>query len=405
MARANAAYYATHDPFADFTTAPEISQVFGEILGLWAAVMWDHIGRPNPVLLVEAGPGRGTLMADALRAIKEVAPAFGSALRLHLIETSPRLRALQAARLPAAVWHDALDTLPNAPLLLLANEFLDALPVRQFVRRGDVWLERFVEDGRFVEVAAEIPPWSDRDLHPPASSFLPSWPCPPSRSDLHPPLWPFPPSWSGVSRPPTTFRGLQAKSWVVGIRPTMTTDAGPTPNTTPTSTTTDTPTTTPAPNPHTILELGEPAHAFLRTLATRVTNHPGAALFLDYGPEHSAPGDSLQALRNGQPADPLADPGTADLTAHVDFAALAATARTAGTATHGPLPQGLFLTRLGLFQRTDRLARTQPPPQALALIEAARRLAEPDRMGRLFKALAVCHPGCPTPPGFEADSQ
>jgi SAM-dependent MidA family methyltransferase len=138
-------------------------------------------------------------------------------------------------------------------------------------------------------------------------------------------------------------------------------------------------------------------------LATRLTAHPGAALILDYGPEHSAKGDSLQALRDGCPTDPLAEPGTADLTAHVDFAAVAAAAREAGAATHGPLPQGIFLARLGLFQRTGRLARTQPPARASALIEAARRLAEPDRMGRLFKALAVCHPGCPTPPGFEAD--
>ena len=190
MARANAAYYATHDPFADFTTAPEISQVFGEILGLWAAVMWDHIGWPDPVLLVEAGPGRGTLMVDALRAIKEVAPAFRSALQLHLIETSSRLRASQAARLPGAVWHDGLGTLPDAPMLLLANEFLDALPIRQFVRRGEVWMERFVEDGRFVEAPTDAAP-----------------PLPLSR----------PPSWSGVARPPTT--SAQGRGWSGHARP------------------------------------------------------------------------------------------------------------------------------------------------------------------------------------------
>ena len=152
MARANAAYYATHDPFADFTTSPEISQVFGEILGLWAAVIWDLVGRPDPVLLVEAGPGRGTSMADALRAIARVAPAFRSALRVHLVETSPRLRAIQAERLPDAVWHDGLDTLPHAPMLLLANEFLDALPIRQFVRRvGDHPHDRGVDFGRRLE--------------------------------------------------------------------------------------------------------------------------------------------------------------------------------------------------------------------------------------------------------------
>jgi SAM-dependent MidA family methyltransferase len=148
MARANAAYYGTHDPFADFTTAPEISQVFGELLGLWAAVAWGIVGRPRRVLLVEAGPGRGTLMADALRAVGRAAPQFRAALSVHLIETSPRLRALQAERVPGAVWHDGLATLPEGPLLVLANEFLDALPIRQFVRRGSRWTERYVMGNR-----------------------------------------------------------------------------------------------------------------------------------------------------------------------------------------------------------------------------------------------------------------
>jgi len=163
MARANAAYYATHDPFRDFTTAPEITQVFGEILGLWAAVVWQDLGAPDPVLLVEAGPGRGTLMADALRAIRRAVPAFHAALRLHLIESSPRLRAVQGAALPDAVWHDDLATLPQGPLILLGNEFLDALPIRQFVRRGGAWAERFVEAGRFVEVATTPPPLEGLD--------------------------------------------------------------------------------------------------------------------------------------------------------------------------------------------------------------------------------------------------
>jgi NADH dehydrogenase [ubiquinone] 1 alpha subcomplex assembly factor 7 len=322
MARAAAAYYATSDPFRDFTTSPEISQVFGEILGLWAAVTWASIGRPDPVLLVEAGPGRGTLMADALRAVHGVAPEFQAALRLHLIETSPRLRAVQATRLPHATWHDGLDTLPDLPLLLVANEFLDALPIRQFVRRGERWFERFVDQGRFVE-------------------------CP---------------------RPAPAAAGAWAE------------DAADHPC---------------------VLELNEPALAIARALGSRLAACPGAALFLDYGPEQGAAGDSLQALRAGRPADPLSAPGSADLTAHVDFAAFAAAARDAGAATFGPLPQGLFLARLGLFRRTDRLARTQPPAKASALVEAARRLAEPDRMGRLFKALALCSPGVPVPAGFE----
>lgn len=314
MAEANAAYYAAHDPFADFTTAPEITQVFGEILGLWAAVAWDGAGRPNPVILAEAGPGRGTLMRDALRAVRRVAPAFAAALRLHLVETSPRLRAIQTAALPDATWHDRLEDLPPGPLLLLANEFLDALPIRQFVRRGAGWTERFVEGGAFVE-------------HPAAD---------PGR------------------------------------------DAGE----------------------GEVVEVNEAAQAVARWLAGRIATEGGAALLLDYGSAASAPGDSLQALRAARPADPLQDPGSADLTAHVDFAAFAEAA--AGrVAVHGPVPQGPFLARLGLFQRTGVLARTQPPARAAALVQSAQRLAEPDRMGGLFKALALCQPGDPVPPGFE----
>src|SRR3954471_23428508 len=164
MARANATYYATHDPFRDFTTSPEISQVFGEIIGLWAALAWDHLGRPDPVLLVEAGPGRGTLMADALRAVGRAQPDFAAAARLHLIETSSRLRAAQAARLKQATWHHALDEVPAGPMILLANEFLDALPIRQFVRRSTGWTERYVATGG----------WAEQQVEPPALPRLPA---------------------------------------------------------------------------------------------------------------------------------------------------------------------------------------------------------------------------------------
>jgi SAM-dependent MidA family methyltransferase len=315
MARANAAYYASRDPFADFTTAPEITQVFGELLGLWAAVVWQSMGAPDPVVLAEAGPGRGTLMADALRAITRTMPAFRTALRLHLVETSPSLRAVQATRLDA-IWHDSIDTLPAGPRLLLANEFLDALPIRQFVRRGDGWTERHVQAGRFVELPA-IPPVPHR---------------------------------------------AAAEGETV--------------------------------------EVNETSNALVAALARRIVADGGAALLLDYGPARSAPGCSLQALHAGRSADPLASPGSADLTAHVDFQAIAEAAEAAGASVHGPLPQGVFLTRLGLFQRSGVLARTLPPARGTAMIEAARRLAEPDRMGMLFKALAVCHPGLPPPPGF-----
>ncbi len=197
-------------------------------------------------------------------------------------------------------------------MILLANEFLDALPIRQFVRREDGWRERFVADGA----------WAEQPADPPLAG-----------------------------------------------------DAAP----------------------GEVREMRDPALA--EALGARLRAQGGAALFLDYGPDASGPGDSLQALRDGKPADLLGAPGTADLTAHVDFAAFAAAS---GAARHGPVPQGKFLTRLGLFQRIDRLARTQEPRRAMAMIEAGRRLAEPDRMGALFKVMALTHPDLPIPAGFEA---
>ena len=323
MAAANETYYATRDPFADFTTAPEISQVFGELLGLWAAETWRLIGRPNPVLLAEAGPGRGTLMADALAAIRAVAGDFAAAHRLHLIETSPRLRAIQAEKLPDATWHDDLALLPPGPVILLANEFLDALPIRQFVRRGAGWSERYVADGAWAELPCTDPPRRLAEIAP---------------AD---------------------------------------------------------------PGDGVVVELGEAALDWVSALAARIAQEGGAALLIDYGPALAAPGESLQAIRDRRPAALLPDPGSADLTAHVAFSLLIAAAGKAGAKTFGPLPQGILLARLGLFQRTGRLARTQAPDRAAALIAAAQRLAEPDRMGALFKAIAIMHPAAPTPPGFE----
>ena len=323
MARAAAAYYAARDPFGakgDFTTAPEISQAFGECLGLWAAVVWEQMGRPSPVLLVELGPGRGTLMADALRAIGSMVPAFRVALRLHLVEQSPLLRAAQGRALAGAApnWHDTIGTLPPGPALILANEFLDALPIRQFVRRGVAWREHFVADGAFLELPAENAP----------------------------PL------------PATAPEGA-------------------------------------------IQEVSESCRAVAATLGARLAKQGGAALFLDYGPARSGLGDSLQALSAHRRADPLAPPGTVDITAHVDFQAVAEAGRAAGAAAQGPVPQGLFLQSLGLVTRAAALARLAPA-QAGHQLSAAQRLVSSEGMGRLFKVLALCHPALPTLPGFES---
>jgi SAM-dependent MidA family methyltransferase len=331
MARAAAAYYAGRDPFGaggDFTTAPEISQAFGECLGLWAAVTWEAMGRPDPVLLVELGPGRGTLMADALRAVAGVAAPFRAALRLHLVETSPALREAQRARLGGAVaaWHADAAALPPGPAIILANELLDALPIRQFVRRGPAWLERHVQDGALVEL------------------------------------------------------------------PLLAGDAPPLPDAAPEGA---------------VQEVSEASQALAGALAARLAAEGGAALLLDYGPAGGGFGDSLQAMRGHAAADPLASPpGSVDLTAHVDFAAIAAAGRAGGAAVHGPLPQGLFLQRLGLVSRAAILARSAQRAgkgdAAGLILSGAERLVAPEGMGRLFKALCLCHPALPLPPGFEA---
>ncbi|HEX2942568.1 MAG TPA: SAM-dependent methyltransferase, partial [Rhodopila sp.] len=152
-----------------------------------------------------------------------------------------------------------------------------------------------------------------------------------------------------------------------------------------------------------VVEVNEPARSFVATVSRRLCRQRGAALFVDYGPMRSTAGDSLQALANKQPVDPLITAGAADLTAHVDFADLATVARRAGALVQGPETQGAFLTALGLFQRMERLARSRPE-QATALMTAARRLAEPAAMGDLFKVLALRSPGCPDLPGFGASA-
>ena len=140
-------YYMKQDPFGeqgDFLTAPEISQIFGELVGVWCAAAWDAMGKPAQFNLVELGPGRGTLMADILKAAK-VMPGFREAARVHLVEMSLVLRKLQKERLGSDVaWHDSLSNIPDGPMLLVANEFLDAIPIRQFEKRHGKWLERCV---------------------------------------------------------------------------------------------------------------------------------------------------------------------------------------------------------------------------------------------------------------------
>jgi len=323
MAAANAHYYATRDPLGaagDFTTAPEISQMFGEMIGIWIADLWQRAGSPA-FRYVELGPGRGTLAADALRTMAR----FGCVPQdIHLVETSPALRAEQTARLPQAIHHDDLSDLPEdvAPVIV-ANEFFDALPVHQYVMTDDGWRERMVvrAEGTLVASAGDVP-----------------------ADDVVPP---------GLRHQP------------VG----------------------------------TIVETAPAAAAIMQSCAFRLSRHGGALLAIDYGYCGPAAGDTLQAVKAHRFADPFADPGEIDLTAHVDFAALAFAARHAGARVLGPVGQGEWLRRLGLDARLAALAKAAPD-RAADLRGQRDRLVEPQQMGELFKVMAVHASGWPTPEGF-----
>jgi SAM-dependent MidA family methyltransferase len=301
MDACNRYYYATRDPLGargDFTTAPEISQMFGELVGACLADCWARAGKPD-CAYVELGPGRGTLAADALRVMRSA----GLDPPVHLVETSPVLREAQAEAVPAASWHDDLSGLPNVPLLLVANEFLDALPVRQLVDG----VER-----RVVTAAGGLA--FDRDGE--------------------------------------------------------------------------------------IVETSPARDQAVRDIAERLANNGGVALIIDYGHERSMPGETLQAVRGHKYAPVLDRPGEQDLTAHVDFEAIAKAAGPAGAAVTAVVTQGQWLERLGIEARADALSHAHPA-RAEEVESARRRLCNPDQMGSLFKVIAIHSPNWPTPSCFE----
>ncbi|WP_104491756.1 class I SAM-dependent methyltransferase [Paracoccus denitrificans] len=312
-------YYATRDPFGtagDFTTAPEISQMFGEMIGLALGQAWLDQGRPAPFTLAEIGPGRGTLMADILRAIR-IVPGMAEAARVALVEASPHLRRVQRDRLGEIVHLDDVSQLPQAPLFLVANEFFDALPIRQFQRGAQGWAERVV--------ALDAQGGLEMGLLPiPGDASLPLAP-------------------EGVIR-----------------------------------------------------ETCPEAAPIVAQVAGRIAAHGGCAIVVDYG-GWDGQGDTFQALRRHRPEDVLANPGEADLTAHVDFAPLAAAARAAGVRASRMVAQGDWLLRLGIESRAQQLARVGDEGAMAAL----HRLTAPGEMGHLFKVLAFWARHAPVPAGFE----
>jgi len=319
-------YYTTRDPFGaagDFTTAPEISQMFGELVGLALAQAWLDQGSPARFTLAELGPGRGTLMADALRATRGV-PGFHAAAEVVLVEASPVLRGVQArtlARGPDLLsWIATAEALPDQPLFLIANEFFDALPVHQFQVSKGRWHERLVglSDGELAFGLAE----------------------------------------RGVTLP-TPLAEAPTEGPMEGL----------------------------------VTELCPAAQPIIAAIRQRLDRHGGLALVIDYGGWRSR-GDTLQALRRHAFDDPLAHPGEADLTAHVDFEALVQ------GMPHHYTTQGEFLLRLGIAARAERLAQGLTGSARESHLAAFHRLTDPGEMGSLFKVLALTRAGAPPPPGF-----
>jgi len=302
MQACNAFYYATRDPLGargDFTTAPEVSQMFGELIGAALADAWTRAGKPADAIYAELGPGRGTLASDALRVLR----ATGFAGEVHFVETSPLLRTAQQDRLPDAQWHESINDLPNKPLLIVANEFLDALPIRQHV--GSVERRVAVAGGGLA---------FDRDGE--------------------------------------------------------------------------------------IIETSPARDEAVSAIAKRLVSIGGVALIIDYGHARSAAGDTLQAVRGHKFAAVLADPGEQDLTSHVDFEAVARSARDSGASVTPLVSQGEWLNTLGIGQRAAALA-TANPKRAEDLASAVQRLTGADQMGELFKVVAIHAPEWPAPMGFE----
>jgi NADH dehydrogenase [ubiquinone] 1 alpha subcomplex assembly factor 7 len=324
MGESNARYYAHKDPLGrdgDFVTAPEISQMFGELIGLWLADMWLRAGSPADAIYVELGSGRGTLASDALRAMKRC----GLEPQVHLVEGSPALRSLQRAAVPAAHFHDDLGTVPDdGPLLVVANEFLDALPVRQLVRAPEGWREVVVAldaDGRFVPVAGTRP--------------------------------------------------------MDAAVPEVRREAGE----------------------GTLIETCPGAAAVTGELAARLAQRGGAALVIDYGYTAPQSGSTLQAVQAHRKVDVFATPGEADLTAHVDFAAMAEVAQARGATWLGTVEQGPWLRAMGIEQRAAVLAAAAPD-QREALALAVERLTHAEQMGELFKVMGLAAPGWKGGAGF-----
>tara|TARA_Y100001960_G_C14773613_1_gene881658 strand:+ start:2038 stop:3060 length:1023 start_codon:yes stop_codon:yes gene_type:complete len=328
-------YYTTQNPIGakgDFITAPEVSQMFGELVGLWCADTWKSLGSPSPFNWVEIGPGRGTLMRDAYRAAGTLSE-FRNNANVHLVETSPVLREYQREALPDidVKWHEHFHQIPSGPTIVVANEMFDALPIHQFERTIRGWHERRVDTDGCVNGFRFV-------LGPVSAAF---------------------------ALVPDTLRTAPIGS---------------------------------------VVEVSPASVSLMRDIAERVVANMGAALIIDYGSLNSRPRDTLQAVINHATHDVLVEPGSADLSAHVDFVSLAQIARESGAEVWGPVLQGEFLDELGIWNRASQLKNEATANQSAEIDTAVKRLTEPGQMGTLFKVMAISPPGNMVPVGFSAGS-
>ncbi|MCF6327535.1 MAG: peptidoglycan editing factor PgeF [Devosiaceae bacterium] len=325
-------YYTSSNPIGtkgDFITAPEISQMFGEMLGTWVLLQWNFLGRPKTFTLAELGPGRGTLMADILRVVAKDPVAIKGA-KIALLETSQPLKNLQGQALKKydPIWINEIEELGNSsqpltsqPLIIIANEFFDALPIKQYQFQNLNWHERLIglQGGELVWGLSPSPLSEDF-----------------ANSEIHQHL------------------------------------------------------KTPA-KENEIFQTSPLSIATISRLSRLLNEHSGSMLIIDYGYEVSQTGDSFQAVADHEFCDPLEKPGHADLSAHVDFQSLIKTARQVGTQAGMLGNQGHFLQQLGIKQRAEKIIQANPQKDAQITLDLA-RLIDSDKMGTLFKAMQISSP-------------
>lgn len=314
-------YYVTRDPLGeagDFTTSPEISQMFGEMIGVWAAILWERIGNQD-VSLVELGPGRGTLMADLLRGTKNVR-GFHSRITVHFVEKSPVLRQKQKEAIDAlgidikVFWHDDISDIRTRDIVFVfANEFIDALPIKQLEFTEAGWMERCV--------GYKYPEGFSMGHTPAATALAELMPSEPGVGDVY--------------------------------------------------------------------EFSPARDDYIQRIIDFMEQKGGAALFIDYGhDEELAEGDTFQAVKDHEYVDAFEEPGTADLTSHVDFYKIREIAERNHCDVYGSVEQGDFLHKLGIGQRAEQLAKTDTA-QAQTIYDAYKRLTDKDQMGELFRVMAI----------------